>query len=57
MVQASMTSERRGGHPQEAVVTPIGQCLTAATLRSPRFSVPRTRQHGHQSLAGLIKRE
>jgi hypothetical protein len=37
MAEAPMTSERRGGHPQEAVATPIGQCLTAATIGSPRL--------------------
>jgi hypothetical protein len=34
MVEASMTSERRGGHPQEAVVTPIGQCLARRRLQA-----------------------
>jgi hypothetical protein len=37
MVEAPMTSGKRGGHPQEAVATPIGQCLAAATMRSPRL--------------------
>jgi hypothetical protein len=50
-----MTSGRRGGHPQEAVVTPIGQCLRRGFVKMPRFFYARRRAAGPTSVLKQLR--